>query len=265
LYTNKSILIFILVIILLSSRNLISQEINNAVGVNVFNSFSFWGNQYPEDSFENLGIGTFISPTYKMNLNNFHFQFSVMLSYFNFTGPDDLTRTGPDDDIDGGFDSYMNRNDIGFQIGYKLSDYINLALESKYIYLNIKGDSDYKFTYQSPFSYNEKGFLFGPGINLNYPENNSNSFFTLSTFYLIGELNYTYKSHRSEIIEPYKNSIDSQLLSANIGYSFHINSNWLLGISLESDYFFKRKQAYDYKYSSNLWFVGINTNIFYQL
>ncbi|MBN2031419.1 hypothetical protein JW824_14390 [bacterium] len=254
-----------LFIILSFSRYTFSQGINHSVGLNVLNSFIFWGNRYPEGSFDNLGIGTFITPICKVDLKNFIFHFNFMFGYLNFTGPNDLTRTGPDDDIDIGFDSNMNRNDLRIQIGYRLSNYINLFIESKYMYLRIKGDSDYKFDWQSSFNYIEKGILLGPGINLNYPEKNSNSFFTLSLSYLIGGLNYNYNSHRLKDEKTYNDNIETQLFSANIGYNFHINKNWLLGISLESNYFFKIKHAYKYTYSSDLWFIGINTSIFYFL
>ncbi len=62
-----------------------------------------------------------------------------------------------------------------------------------------------------------------------------------------------------------RNKITTELLSTNLGYYIHLSSNFLLGVSLESNYFFKRKFTYDYNYDSNLWFIGLSTSIFYQL
>ena len=261
---NFSLISVSFVIIFFLSTNLLSKEVrNNSIGLNVFNSYTFWENSYSKEKFDNLGIGTFISPTFKMKLNNFYFKFDFMLSHFNFIGPDGLTITGPDDDIDTGFDSNMRRNDLGLQIGYSLFNYVNLSIESKYIYMHIKGDNGQKFNWQTPFNYVEKGIILGPGISLNFPKNNSKSYITLSIFYLQGRLDYTYDGHRLAKYKANKDNFDTQLLSANLGFNIHLKTNLLFSVSLKSDYFFKKKQEHDYKYSSDLWFIGLNTSILY--
>ena len=187
-----------------------------------------------------------------------------MINYFPFTGPDELTETGPDFDIDSGFKSKMRRNDLGLQVGYNLLDFISFSLVSKYFYMNIKGDIDPKTISQYPFSYTEKGILVGPGINIHLLHNNSGSFFTISTSYLIGRLDYSYLSHIIVYIRtPYENKIDTQLLLINTGYSFYLDTDLLLELSLESNYFFKIKHTeYDH-YPEDLWFIGLNTSISY--
>ncbi|MGA9291780.1 MAG: hypothetical protein WBV81_04270 [Ignavibacteriaceae bacterium] len=262
----KYIALSTLTFVLLFSENILSQNINNSLGLNVFNSFAFWEDPYQKGGYDNLGIGTYLSPTYKMNINKYYFQLDFMLSYFHFIGPDGLTRTGPDDDIDFGFHSHINRNDLGIKVGYNLLDNLTLLIESKYIYLQIKGSVDRTEIIQSPFDYIERGFLLGPGINLNYPKKSSNSYFSLSASYLMGNLNYTYNSFNIQASAyPIRDKITTQLLSTNLGYNIHLNSKFLLGVSLESNYFFKRKFTYDYNYDSNLWFIGLSTSIFYQL
>ncbi len=191
---NKYVLFSTLIFVFFLSRNNLSQTIDNSIGLNVFNSFTLWENPYPEGGYDNLGIGTYLSPTYKMNINKYFIQLDFMLSYFHFIGPDSLTRTFSDNDVDFGFHSHMNRNDIGIKVGYNLLDNLTLLIESKYIYLQIKGSVDRTEIIQSPFDYIERGFLLGPGINLNYPEKSSNSYFSLSASYLMGNLNYTYNS-----------------------------------------------------------------------
>ncbi len=263
----KYFLFFSLIIVLLFSKNIFPQKINNSVGLNVFNSFTLWKHPIPQVGYDNLGVGTFLSPIYKMNINNFYFQFDFMLSYFHFTGPNDLTETGPADDIDAGFHSHMNRNDLGIVVGYNLFDNLTLFIKSKFNYLQISGSVDSKEIIESPFNYIERGFLIGPGINLNYPKINSNSYFTFSISYLMGNLNYIYNSFRTEIQSPYKNNITTQLFTTNLGYNINLSSKFLLGVSFESDYYFKKKYfsefEYDYNYNSDLWFIGLNTGVFY--
>ena len=263
----KYILSITLIIALFSSENNFPQNSCHSVGLNVFNSFTLWEHPFPRVGYDNLGVGTFISPTYKMNINNFYFQFDFMLSYFHFTGPNDLTETSQADDIDAGFQSHINRNDLGILVGYNLFDKLTLFIKSKFNYLQISGSVDSKEIIESPFNYIERGFLIGPGINLNYPKINSNSYFTFSISYLMGNLNYTYNSFRTEIHSPYKNKITTQLFTTNLGYNINLSSKFLLGISLESDYYFKKKYfseyEYDYNYNSDLWFIGLNTGVFY--
>ncbi len=249
-------------VILFLSTNLFSKEIrNNSVGLCVFNSYTFWENSYSKEKFDNLGIATFISPTLKMKLNYFHFKLDFTSSHFNFKGPDGLTITGPDDDIDTGFDSNMRKNDLGLEIGYSFFNYVNLSIKSNYIYMHIKGDNDQKFNWQTPFSFVEKGVILGPGISLNFPKNNSKSYIILSMFYLQGRLNNTYDGHRLAKYKEKKNYFDTQLLSANLSFNIHLKANLLFHVSLKSDYFYKEKQEQNYKYSSDIWFIGLNTGI----
>lgn len=262
----KYILFFTLVFVLIMQEDILSQDVNNSVGLNVFNSFTLWESPYPEKSYDNLGIGTYLSPTYKMNVSKFFFQVDFMLSYFHFIGPDDLTRTFSDDDVDFGFHSYMNRNDLGIKAGYNLINNLTLLIESRYIYLQIEGSVDRPEIIQSPFDYIERGLLLGPGINLCYPEKSSDSYFSLSVSYLTGNINYTYNSFRIQASAyPLRDKITTQLLSIKSGYNIHLSPEFLLGISLESTYFFKRKFIDNYNYNSDLWFIGLSTSIFYQL
>lgn len=262
---NKINYLFITILFLFIfsfTNELLPQEkMNNTIGLNVFNTFSFWetGNLH----YDNLGFGTFFSPFYKYKSNNVYFQSELVLSSFDFTGPDELTETGPDDDVDLKFDSELQRSDIGFQIGYSIFNSINLSFSTKYFYMFIKGDHKFNEGSQRPFNYTEKGFLFGPGIVINLPNNNSKSFFQFSMFYLIDHLNYSYLSHRRDEREPYKNKIDIQLLTADIGYNSPIVKDFQLGISLKTEYSFKTRYAYSNKYNADLWFIGFNAGISY--
>ncbi|MBD3330770.1 hypothetical protein GF354_04545 [Candidatus Peregrinibacteria bacterium] len=260
---NFSLISVSVVIIFLSTNIFAKEQRTNSIGASVFNSYTFWENSYSKEKFDNLGIATFISPSFKMKLKDFYFKFDFTSSHFNFIGPDGLTITGPDNDIDTGFDSNMRRNALGLETGYNFFNYVNLSIKSNYIYMHIKGDNDQKFNWQTPFSFVEKGTIIGPGISLNFPKDNSKSYIILSMFYLQGRLNYTYDGHRSAKYKENKDYFDTQLLSANLRFNIHLNANLLFHVSLKSDYFYKEKQEQNYKYSSDIWFVGLNTGMMY--
>jgi hypothetical protein len=257
-------LISVSIVIILLSTDLFSKQVrNNSIGLSVFNSYTFWENSYSKEKFDNLGIATFISPTLKMKLNNFHFKLDFTSSHFNFKGPDGLTITGPDNDIDTGFDSNMRRNDLGLEISHCFFNYVKLSIKSNYIYMNIKGDNDQKFSWQTPFRFVEKGIILGPGISLNFPKDNSKSYIILSMFYRQGRLNYTYDGHGLAKYKENKDYFDTQLLSTNLSFNIHLKANLVCHVSLKSDYFYKDKQEQNYKYSSDTWFIGLNTGMMY--
>lgn len=259
-------ILFLLFVLLFSTKIYSQEENNNRVGLNIFNTLSYWeGSSYTKDRYDYLGIGTFFNPFYKYQYNKISFQLDLVLSNFPFTGPDELTETPTDDDADSNFDSNMKRSDIELQMGYSIFNSINLLFATKYYYMCIEGDNKFNDGHQKPYNYTEKGILFGPGININLPNNNSESFVEITTIYLINKLNYSYLSHRIVVNrEPYKNKIDVQLLTVNVGYNFHIVKNFQLGISLKTEYSFKTRYEYGSEHSADLWFIGLNTSLAYK-
>jgi hypothetical protein len=264
-YKHKFPFVFIsFVIIFFSSTNLFSQEGRNmAFGINVFNAYTFWQNPYFQEEYDNLGIGTFINPTFKMKSNNLNFTFDFTFSHFNFVGPDVLTRTGPDNDVDTGFESNMRRSDFGLQIDHNLYKIINISIASKYVYMHIQGDNNQKFESQSTYNYIDKGIMIGPGIILNFPNNTSKLHTTLSVLYLFGTLSNTYDDHGLAKNNAIKRKYDTQLLSAELGLNVHLKTNLMLYVSLKSDLYHKKKQESYYKCNSDLFLVGVNIGIFY--
>jgi hypothetical protein len=250
---------FIILFLALSFQKLLSQHQNNyLIGINIHKTFTFWEN-YSKD-YDDLGLSINYKPEFEVNCDKYLIRIEYLFGKQKFVGPNDLTKTWPDDDIDVGFNSKMNRNEMSLSLGYIINESLRCYLQIQNIGMEINGILNQYFENQlNHFSYIEKGILIGPLIKYDYPTYKSRSFLSTSFSYLIGNLDYDYKTHRIKVRE--KNIIETQSLSFEIGYNYNIYQNLFLGIYLDSNYLFKYKYFYDHKFSSNIWFYGINGNI----
>jgi len=255
---------FIILFLALSfSQKLFSQHQNNySIGINIYKTFTLWEN-YSKD-YDDLGSSINYKPEFEVNYDKYFIQLEYLFGIQKFIGPNDLTKTGPDHDIDFGFKSKMNRNEIGVSFGYEIYKNLRCYFQIKDIGSEINGKLDQNYEYQlNHFRYKENGILFGPEIKFDYPTYNTKSFLSARFSYLIGNINYDYKTHTPK--ERIKNRIETQSLSFEIGYNYNVYSTLFLGIYLDSNYMFKFKKLFDYKISSNIWFYGINGNLKYVL
>ena len=192
-------------------------------------SYIFWESTYP-NRLENLGfhlIGN-LRLNYRKQFGKLFIKTELPLSYTQFNGPDGLTRTCPDDDIDVGFQSTMRREDLALMTGYDILKILSLSVIVRYSHLKLSGNHPYSFLM---FEYNESGFLFGPGVTGRLPVKKLGIYFNLS--YLLGHLNTKYKP--ASFPNTYHDKMNVSVFLGEFGISIPIKKTIKIGFAYRTE------------------------------
>lgn len=185
----------------------------------------------------------------------------IPISYSRFNGPDGLTITGPDIDIDTNFNSIMLKKDFSLRVGHNLLKYFNLSFIVRYNHLKLDGkhqvvDLNYKYI--------EKGFLLGPSLKTRLTLQKTALFFDIS--YLVGNLSTDYHPASYGRVRILKNAIKSKLFIGEFGLLIPISSSLDWTLKYKSELYFKSPGASQDELLYNptdVWFQGLATSFAY--
>ncbi|NOY59638.1 MAG: hypothetical protein GXO75_12030 [Calditrichaeota bacterium] len=256
---KRSIFTAILLFSLLYQNIAISGEKNHfQIGSNFLGAKCHWENLYSNEIFDDLGWGFYYSPFVNFKIEKFLLHFSFLKGDFDFIGPDALTITWPDDDLDRGFHSNLNRKNINIMAGYDANPYLKILYGVKYFNLFVSGHLN-----ESSFRYSEKGLMYGLIINnkINLIKEKLDNIYSFGFF--AGPLKAKYA------ISPktnYNYDVVNKLVEFKIGFDLKINDNMHCTIQHTSDLYF-REVTYKsgYKRTADLRFFGVIIGIFYTL
>ena len=260
--------IFILLFYLSTNNNAGAQEKTRYIfGLNTYIANVSWENLYfRDDKFDNLGTGLFYSPYLGFEKNRLYAHISMTKSFFDFNGPDGLTATGPDDDLDAGLDSEMQRDDIAASIGYQVFSCTNIFFTVKHFRMKINGDTYYSESMWSQMDYLEKGMLYGGGLIRRIYIGKSGLYSTFSVSYLTGTLvaDYTFGTKNAPRKIYYNGEdISTKILSFKVGLGYKITSHFLIDVSYLYEYFSKDNEPYSSNLDSDIRYHGLNINMAY--
>ena len=263
---SKSNLFFFITIIttlLLLIKDIFpEQKVRVTPGIDLFAANCHWENPYSREIFDDLGLGIYLIPSIKVSVGKLNFYTSFLTGSFNFKGPDALTITSPDHDIDTGYESNMKREDVNFLIGRKFYQIVELYFGLKYFHMNIEGELKWpEKKVMSTLDYLEKGFLYGGIISNKLPLGKSPFLGVCSFGYFEGLLQGDYSINN--LMMPYnaQKDIDAKLVKFNIGLGFQFHTQNEVIISYFSEFYYKEVHSDKYKYSSDLRFRGIKIRL----
>lgn len=209
------------------------------LGINLFAANISWENNYSNDKYDNLGKAYYLIPNFEKKFRYISLKLNTNLCFSQLDGPDGLTITCPDDDIDSGFKTKMYINNIVLGSGYNILRYLILSINMRYTFLKIIGDHEFG---SLKYNYSEKGFLFGPSMNVKLPINKSTMYFDF--YYYNGELNTDYKA--ASFSRTFRNNLTLNLYTAEIGIKIPIYQSISFGLSVKTEYYDRKGESYFY-------------------
>ena len=239
-----------------------SEKTGFAFEAEAYFAYAFWENNYAHEKSKSLGPGLFISPKMQKQLGRVTLAIDATLSAFRFNGPDGLTITGPDDDIDAGFRTRLSRRDLALQAGFDLPKFIHVSANASYHFFKLDGD------HKAPgvrYEYLEKGILFGPALGMKRQLKKSTVFLDVS--YLIGYFDTDYfNTSRSSRVS--KNEINAKQFAGAFGVQFSFTKSCDLCFSYRFEYHARSPKSSIYGFHYNVtdsWLHGLATTLRYSL
>lgn len=213
--------------------------------IEVVPSYIFWENRYLNEKLEDLGLHLIgnLKLNYRKQFGKLYFQTKLPLSYTRFNGPDGLTLTTPDHDIDAGFRSTMRREDLALITGYDILKILSLSAIVRCSHLKLSGNHRYS---SLMFEYNESGILFGPGATGRIPTRKLIIYFDVS--YLLGRVNTKYQPALS-FSNTRHNKMDISVFLGEFGVSIPIKKSMKIGFAYRSEYYFRSPVSHNSDYS----------------